>query len=139
MAFILEDDGTQARARGTPVLRRLRAMGGITETLKKAMFGLMPEMLDMTRDQIELLKLDNVVSPAAKAEGRTLPGSRYRAGILRSLRTDLSLPLSARPGQYASSARGLRRSRAGAERMQRLCDPDHVGGGEQRRQQVEDR
>ena len=45
-----------------------------TEFAKKISFGLLPEMLDMTQDQVELLKQDNVVSEAAKAEGRTLQG-----------------------------------------------------------------
>jgi NADH dehydrogenase len=34
--------------------------------------GLFPKLLRMTRDQVELLKNDNVVSDAAKAEGHTL-------------------------------------------------------------------
>lgn len=50
------------------------ALAGATEIAKTATFGLLPEMLDMTRDQVELLKLDNVVSAAAKAEKRTLQG-----------------------------------------------------------------
>ena len=50
------------------------AMGGVTERIKKASFGFFPEMLDMTRDQVALLKIDNVVSGTAKAEGRTLEG-----------------------------------------------------------------
>ncbi|HEY8579209.1 MAG TPA: complex I NDUFA9 subunit family protein, partial [Beijerinckiaceae bacterium] len=34
--------------------------------------GLMPAMMLITRDQVKLLAHDNVVSPAAEAEGRTL-------------------------------------------------------------------
>ena len=45
-----------------------------TEFAKMVTFGFLPEMLDMTRDQVELLKRDNIVSAAAKAEGRTLEG-----------------------------------------------------------------
>ena len=37
-------------------------------------FGLMPDELKLTRDQLILLRQDNVVSEAAKAEGRTLEG-----------------------------------------------------------------
>ena len=41
----------------------------------KAMFlQFMPAPLTLTPDQVELLRIDNVVSDAAKAEGRTLPG-----------------------------------------------------------------
>ena len=73
MTFILETTG-----RRRPLLplsfpaATLMARG--TELAKKASFGLLPEMLDMTQDQVELLKHDNVVSEAAKAEGRTLQG-----------------------------------------------------------------
>jgi NADH dehydrogenase len=37
-------------------------------------FGLMPDVLMTTRDQIKLLGMDNVVSDAAQSEGRTLHG-----------------------------------------------------------------
>jgi len=41
----------------------------------KAMFlQFMPAPLTLTPDQVELLRADNIVSDAAKAEGRTLPG-----------------------------------------------------------------
>ena len=49
-------------------------MAGVTEKVKALTLGLLPEMLDMTRDQVELLKSDNVVSASAIAEGRTLAG-----------------------------------------------------------------
>ncbi len=38
------------------------------------LMGLFPKMLVMTRDQVTLLESDNVVSPAAIAEHRTLDG-----------------------------------------------------------------
>ena len=37
-------------------------------------FGLLPDTLKLTRDQVILLQNDNVVSEAAKAEGRTFEG-----------------------------------------------------------------
>ena len=37
-------------------------------------FGLLPDTLKLTRDQVILLQNDNVVSEAAKAEGRTFQG-----------------------------------------------------------------
>lgn len=37
-------------------------------------FGLLPDTLKLTRDQVILLQSDNVVSEAAKAEGRTFAG-----------------------------------------------------------------
>ena len=73
MAFILRTIGRK-RALVTLPFPVAETMGGLTETIKKATFGLLPDMLDMTRDQVELLKLDNVVSAVAKVEGRTLQG-----------------------------------------------------------------
>jgi NADH dehydrogenase len=49
-------------------------MAAMTELLTKLSFGLFPKLLRMTRDQVELLKHDNVVSDAAKADARTLEG-----------------------------------------------------------------
>ena len=37
-------------------------------------FGIMPDVLKLTRDQVELLRSDNVVSAEAASEGRTLEG-----------------------------------------------------------------
>ncbi|MGL4975681.1 MAG: complex I NDUFA9 subunit family protein, partial [Bosea sp. (in: a-proteobacteria)] len=53
-------------------LARLQA--GAIEIANKLSFGLMPDELLLTRDQVELLKSDNVVSPAAISEKRTLAG-----------------------------------------------------------------
>jgi NADH dehydrogenase len=47
---------------------------GVLEFVDKLTFGLMPDAIKMTRDQVVLLKSDNVVSDAAIAEGRTLAG-----------------------------------------------------------------
>ena len=43
-----------------------------TEFASKATFGLFPELLTTTRDQVDLLASDNVVSAEAEAEGRVL-------------------------------------------------------------------
>ncbi|PNG27268.1 complex I NDUFA9 subunit family protein [Methylocella silvestris] len=51
-----------------------KSVGGVTEVLSKLSLGLLPKMLEITQDQVELLKHDNVVSKAAIAEGRTLQG-----------------------------------------------------------------
>lgn len=42
--------------------------------LQAAILQFMPPPLTLTPDQVELLRADNIVSEAAKAEGRTLPG-----------------------------------------------------------------
>jgi uncharacterized protein YbjT (DUF2867 family) len=47
---------------------------GMLEFADKATFGLLPDTLMMTRDQVTLLKRDNVVSAEAIAQGRTLQG-----------------------------------------------------------------
>ena len=51
---------------------RLMALG--TEVASKASLGLFPPMLTTTRDQVSLLQSDNVVSPAAISDKRTLEG-----------------------------------------------------------------
>ena len=51
-----------------------RAMALATEIAAKASLGLFPPMLTTTRDQVEMLRTDNVVSEAARQEGRTLEG-----------------------------------------------------------------
>lgn len=51
-----------------------RFQAGIIEFADKLTLGLLPDTLVITRDQVKLLALDNVVSDAAVAEGRTLEG-----------------------------------------------------------------
>jgi uncharacterized protein YbjT (DUF2867 family) len=51
-----------------------KIIGGIVETLARLSLGLLPDILTITRDQVELLKTDNVVSTEAIAEDRTLRG-----------------------------------------------------------------
>jgi NADH dehydrogenase len=46
----------------------------VMEVADKVTLGLLPDELMITRDQVTLLQTDNVVSQAAKAEGRTLEG-----------------------------------------------------------------
>ena len=53
-------------------LSRMMARG--TEIASALSLGLFPQMLTTTRDQIDLLAVDNVVSAAANAEGRTFAG-----------------------------------------------------------------
>lgn len=53
-------------------LARLQA--GILEIVDRLTLGLLPRELTLTRDQVASLETDNVVAPAAKAEGRTFEG-----------------------------------------------------------------
>ncbi len=104
LRFILDTIGRR-RALVTLPFPAAEVMGRVTEIAKRATFGLLPEMLEITRDQVELLKIDNVVSPAAKAEGRTLQGlgitpesyESFVPGYLYRFR---------KTGQYAGFAKG---------------------------------
>lgn len=51
-----------------------RAQGSVVGFLDRLTLGLLPDDFVITRDQVALLERDNVVSPEAKAEGRTLEG-----------------------------------------------------------------
>jgi uncharacterized protein YbjT (DUF2867 family) len=51
-----------------------KIIGWVVETLGALSFGLLPDILTITRDQVEFLKTDNVVSAQAIAENRTLQG-----------------------------------------------------------------
>ena len=62
-----------------------RAMALVTEIVSKLSLGLFPAMLTTTRDQVEMLRTDNVVSEAAKAEGRTLEGLGVETESFRAI------------------------------------------------------
>jgi uncharacterized protein YbjT (DUF2867 family) len=49
-------------------------IGAVTEFLSAVSIGLFPRLLTTTRDQVQLLKHDNVVSQEATEQGRTLQG-----------------------------------------------------------------
>jgi NADH dehydrogenase len=49
-----------------------RWIAASTQFASKATFGLFPKLLTTTRDQVDLLASDNVVSAQAEAEGRVL-------------------------------------------------------------------
>ena len=71
MRFVLDITGRKRALISLP-FPAARLMAGGTELLKAGTLGLLPDIFDMTRDQVELLTLDNVVSAAATADGRTL-------------------------------------------------------------------
>ena len=76
-----------------------------TEFAKAASLGLLPEMLDMTTDQVELLKRDNMVSPEAIAEGRTLKGLGITPESYQSF-TPIYLSRYRKTGQYGAYQAG---------------------------------
>lgn len=49
-----------------------RAFASVTSFARRATMGLFPALLATTRDQVDLLQHDNVVSPKAEAQGRVL-------------------------------------------------------------------
>jgi NADH dehydrogenase len=55
-------------------LRAARLQGSLVGFLDRVSLGLMPDDFVITRDQVELLQRDNVVSEEAIREGRTLEG-----------------------------------------------------------------
>ncbi len=73
MRFVLDATGRRKPLVALP-FPAASAMARVTEGVKRLSLGLFPAMLDMTRDQVELLKSDNVVSAAALREERTLQG-----------------------------------------------------------------
>ena len=73
MAFILEVTGRRRVLAPLP-FAAAGVVARMTELARTASFGLLPDMLLLTRDQVALLGSDNVVSGAAIAEGRTLAG-----------------------------------------------------------------
>ncbi|PSC04058.1 complex I NDUFA9 subunit family protein [Alsobacter soli] len=79
-----------------------RAQATVTEALKFITFGLLPESLLITRDQVRLLEHDNVVSDAAKAEGRTLEGMGVTPEIIEAVVPSYLYRFRAR-GQFDAS------------------------------------
>jgi uncharacterized protein YbjT (DUF2867 family) len=51
---------------------RAKSLAFVIEIARKLSLGLFPEILAITSDQVKLLRRDNIVSPLAIAEGRTL-------------------------------------------------------------------
>ncbi len=100
MRFILQTTERKRALVKLPFSMATR-MADMTEMVSKASFGLMPEMLEMTKDQVELLKEDNVVSEAAKREGRTLQGLGIRPESFESF-VPRYLGRYRKTGQYAA-------------------------------------
>ena len=95
-----------------------RLIAGSTEFASKATFGLFPKLLTTTRDQVDLLASDNVVSAEAEAEGRDLARARRPAAGRRGDHSVLSDPVSphgpVRGSTFGLSGAGL--AQAGARR-----------------------
>jgi uncharacterized protein YbjT (DUF2867 family) len=73
ITFVLKVTGRRRRL--IPIsFGRARSLAFVTEIIHKLSLGLFPEILTITSDQVKLLRGDNIVSPQAEAEGRTLRG-----------------------------------------------------------------
>lgn len=73
LAFVCEVTGRKRLLATLPFpLASLQA--GVLEFVDKLTLGLLPDAIKMTRDQVILLKSDNVLSDEAVAQGRTLEG-----------------------------------------------------------------
>jgi NADH dehydrogenase len=73
ITFVLTVTGRHRRL--LPIsFERAKHIASLSELTSKLTFGLLPGMFAITSDQVELLRHDNVVSPLAQAEGRTLAG-----------------------------------------------------------------
>ncbi|HEV2558378.1 MAG TPA: complex I NDUFA9 subunit family protein [Microvirga sp.] len=73
VSYVLEQ--TERRRLVVPVPWSVaRLQGTVLGALDRLTLGLMPDNLVITRDQVTLLERDNVVSEAARREGRTLEG-----------------------------------------------------------------
>jgi uncharacterized protein YbjT (DUF2867 family) len=73
LAYVCEVTGRK-RALATLPFPLASLQAGVLEIADKLTLGLLPDAIKMTRDQVILLKSDNVVSDAAIREGRTLEG-----------------------------------------------------------------
>lgn len=73
LTFVLEVTGRRRRL--VPIsFAAAQTVAAVTSLLRKLTFGLFPEILTLTPDQVTLLREDNIVSAKAEAEGRTLAG-----------------------------------------------------------------
>jgi NADH dehydrogenase len=76
-----------------------RLLAGATEIADGLSLGLFPHTLLITRDQVDLLRTDNVVSPQAIAAGRTLTGLGIGAEAIEAI-VPSYLSRFRRTGQY---------------------------------------
>ena len=79
-----------------------RLMAGGTEVASALSLGLFPKALTTTRDQIELLRHDNLVSPAAVAAGLSFEGLGIAPQGVEAI-APAYLWRFRKTGQYASS------------------------------------
>jgi NADH dehydrogenase len=72
-AYVMKETGRQRPMVPLP-FGAAQMQAAVVELVDKLTFGKLPRPLVVTRDQLRILENDNLVSDAAKAEGRTLEG-----------------------------------------------------------------
>jgi uncharacterized protein YbjT (DUF2867 family) len=101
VAFVCKTTGRSPALLGLPFgLARLLAQG--TEIAGAISLGAFPKALVTTRDQIDLLRHDNLVSPEALAQGRTLTGLGITAQGVEAI-APAYLYRFRKTGQYAGA------------------------------------
>ena len=84
LAYVCEVTGRKRVLAPLPFpLASLQA--GVLEVVDKLTLGLLPDAIKMTRDQVILLKSDNVVSSEAIAEGRTIEGMGIKPSSIEAI------------------------------------------------------
>lgn len=73
IAFVLAVTGRKRLLIPVP-FEAAKQIGAVSEFISRISLGLYPQILAITKDQVELLQSDNIVSQQAVAEGRTLRG-----------------------------------------------------------------
>lgn len=79
-----------------------RALASVTSFADMVSLGLMPDEFVSTPDQVKLLSIDNVVSEAAKREGRTLEGLGIKPAVAGAIAPSY-LYRFRKTGQFESS------------------------------------
>jgi hypothetical protein len=121
---------TQRRRRLVSVsFERAKLLAFVTQAVTKLSLGLFPEIFRITRDQVELLRVDNIVSPQAVAPSR--PSCRLISTV--TAKPDNS-PAPALSERSTSPRRRTRRLSGLPHDL--VGDSHHEGGAEQGREKV---
>lgn len=99
--FVLRETGRRPTLVGMP-LSVARLLAQATEIASTLSLGAFPDALVTTRDQLDLLRRDNLVSASAIEQGRTLQGLAIVAQSLEAI-APAYLYRFRKTGQYASS------------------------------------
>jgi uncharacterized protein YbjT (DUF2867 family) len=102
--YVLEQTGRRRLVASLP-WPLAKAQAGLMEVVDTVTFGLLPEEFRLTRDQVTLLRNDNVVSDTARREGRTLEGLGVTPTGIEAVAPSYLVRFRPR-GQFDRSSRG---------------------------------